>query len=226
VSFRSSIFAALSVAATILVSAIFAPASAAVIIDRMGVAPYYPEACSPCLFGTNYQSFEPFTLASSASISQVDFLGFYQNSHSANLFEVSIWDASLSTKLFSTGFVGLTGDSPEPNFHPDYIGFLETIALPNWSIANGDYYLSIFGSPEFLWSGPQAAADGGIQCNIYNDPTHAACNTIGTDILSFRLSGSSSTSQVPEPVTLTMFGTGLTVAVVVRRRRRKSAKVA
>jgi len=103
----------------------------------------------------------------------------------------------------------------------------DTFALPNVALASGTYWLilqngSVSGGDRIYWDQGGGASNSWISAGYLDPATNCgfSFNTNGSCGLSFDIMG---TANVPEPLTLSLFGAGLVGAVAMRRRKTKKA---
>lgn len=165
--------------------------------------------CSSC--GSNYRSWDTFSLSADTSINQIDARLYFSNTTSI---EYSIWSADLSTQIFTQSFnvadlsrVSLGG----PQF--------ETAAtLTGLNLTAGTYYLSIYdgGNPNstFAWYNTTTVDSSGRQ-TIAADPFSGLSGGGNGKDFAFRVNG---TTSVPEPATLLLLGFGIAGLGFAKRR--------
>lgn len=170
--------------------------------------------CSSC-FGLG-RAWDGFTLGADSKISQIEsdliFIG------DVTTINYSIWDASLTTEIFSQTFT----PGADMTLVPAGWRFTASIVIPDLYLGPGDYYLSIY-DPQatelMLWTLAPTLDGSGFQTLLENPGSHTVW--AGYD-LAFRIIGSTTTTlTVSEPSTALPFLFGLAGIGLLARRKRK-----
>jgi hypothetical protein len=172
--------------------------------------------CSSCV-GIG-RAWDSFTLGADSKISQIDadliFIG------EVTTINYSIWDADLTTEIFSQTFTPGT----DITLIPAGWRFTASIVIPDLHLGPGDYYLSIY-DPEatelMLWTLAPTLDGSGFQTLLWHPGSHTLWAGYA---LAFRIIGSTTTIiAVPEPSTALLFLLGLAGIGLLAWRRRKPA---
>jgi hypothetical protein len=170
-----------------------------------------------------------FDLASSSTLTGADIgLWAFPQGDALNSIDWSI--ASLPDGTGTTYASGTATITNSIDFGLNSHGYdllLDTFALPNVNLASGTYWLilqngSVSGGDNIFWDQGGGASSSWISAGYLDPATNCgfSFNTNGSCGLSFDITG---TANVPEPISLSVFGVGLAGAVALRRRRQKSA---
>ncbi|HEY9539969.1 MAG TPA: PEP-CTERM sorting domain-containing protein [Kiloniellaceae bacterium] len=206
------------ISAALLASAILLTATAAKAVPLFenpfpstdwGIGP-----CSSC-FGIG-RAWDSFTLGADSKISQIDsdliFIG------DVSTINYSIWDASLTTEIFSQTFT----PGVDMALVPAGWRFTASIVVPDLLLGPGDYYLSIYdpqATESMLWTLAPTLDGSGFLTFLEHPDSHTLWD--GYD-LAFRIIGSTTTAiAVPEPATVLPFLFGLAGIGLLARRKRK-----
>ena len=176
-----------------------------------------------------WTNFDNFTLGSSANLSSVSFVGSYfdgpPSTGAITGFTIAIYadnsGVPASSALYS---VTLPGNGHETSLGPDNLGFPEFSYSENISfaaLAGTEYWLSIVPDLGFppQWAWENGTGGDGLGYQTYS--LDATLNGATTADSAFALYDN--TGQVPEPLTLSLFGAGLSGAVAMRRLRKRPA---
>jgi PEP-CTERM motif len=204
-----SMIAGLGMMVTVLLGATSASAST-IVFQHAFPTPNTTNAwCTSC-FGS-FQEFDQFTLASATIVTQIDAMMYLGNPNNFS-FEYSVWNPTRTTQLFSQTFtpaqLTLTSlGGPAYNV---------TAFLTGLTLGPGAYALSIFDATGYVgWFQSHITVDG------QSFQTSGGGGTGGDQ--AFVVWGDDARSAVPEPGTLVLLGTGLSlVAARMRRRTQRS----
>jgi len=166
---------------------------------------------------------DSFNLTSSSILTGVDF-ELWTPSDQPTSVDWTILDGEPGVgSVLDSGTASITGVFLFDNSFQDHV-YTESFALPNISLASGTYWLELTTNPTgplVGWDmngGPSSVWVDGFDhttCPVSDYPTGRCSDT-------FDIVGTES-GQVPEPITLSLFGAGLAGAVAVRRRKKKAA---
>ena len=219
-----------------LMAVLAAPASAVVLYDNGG-PDYYTGFFSdpqntPPLETALYIAYNQFTLSSAATITGMEWWGFYYNGNTppaADLFDYDIQmnpgGGGQPSGDITSGVLGGLSVTDTGNVC-DGCEVYQYNASASISLPAGTYYLSIYDTVSnpgntFTWCTSTESATGTEE---WSYDTSGVYGWLGVpeDGLAFNLTGESSGAFVPEPATMTLLGLGLAGlgAKVARRRSR------
>ncbi len=169
-----------------------------------------------------------FDLASNATLTGADIgLWAFPQGDTLNSIDWSI--ASLPDGTGTTYASGTATITNAIDFGLNNHGFdllLDTFALPNVDLASGTYWLilqngSVSGGDHIYWDQGGGLSSLWENGNFLGPDTNCgfSANTNGSCGLSFDITG----TNVPEPLTLSLFGAGIAGTAAMRRRKKKSA---
>jgi hypothetical protein len=193
-------------------------AQAAVVVDHL-IAPADVDVayCSHCGSGgldTTLQGFAHFTLAASATLTNLDWEIDSSDAYGIDTVRVSLWNGDRSLLLFSHDY--MPGDIGETTLGPMFNGdtvAMESVSLPGVAVGPGAYQLSIVGfgasSHQYSWVSKYGGADSWFGVGGTED-------TVDT---TFALRLSDQRSAVPEPSSWAMMICGFGAAGSALRRR-------
>lgn len=192
-------FKFLQAASVSLVLSVCNLANAGLIVDNGTDIVNIGGSCSSC--GTSFQAFDDFTLSQDYNL---DYLDIDFSTLNYDNVEFSIWNNTLSEKLFSYNYSWAAGTFIT-NVNPGFNNVTVTLDLGSSSLTAGTYYLSLLGTDTYVM--------------LSGTGTHLQFSTAGlsdystqtgwemTSDLHFRLY--SETTEVPEPSTLAIFALGI-----------------
>lgn len=153
-------------------------------------------SCSSC--GTNnWQVFEDFTLSQNE---ELDYLDIDFSTQNYDNVEFSIWNSTLSQKLFSYNYDWAVGTFTT-NVDSTFDNVTATVDLGSTSLAAGTYYLSLWGTNTHVM---RNGTGSHLQFQTSNLSDYSAqVQNVRVSDLHFRLY--SDTTQVPEPSTIAIF---------------------
>ena len=155
-----------------------------------------------------------FLVASSSTLTGVDFGAWQDPGDKITSIDWQITTGGLFGPVQASG----SGAAVTSVFGQNKFGYdisWDGFALPNVHLAAGTYWLGI---------GRATTANGGLAYWDENDgPSQAIFNSpFGHGSESFDITGTG-VSALPEPLTLSLFGSGLAGAIAMRRRKKKAA---
>lgn len=183
--------------------------------DRFAT-PTGPSYCSSC--GGIWETSDTFSLSSAGTITGVDLavLDWYGGQHES--IEVSIWDDSLSTNLFSQTFTFGNYSSVNLGNSVDLLSF----DLSGPTLSAGSYRMSWF-DPLDMAIATYTSGSGVWQSNpTVENTTHNVDRGVGA---SFQIYTNPAVNPIPEPETYAMMLAGLGLMGLVARRRKQKIKV-
>ena len=176
-----------------------------------------------------FQVQDSFTLSSASTLTGVTFGNWLIGSDTASAVDWAIVTTEGTQTLACGGCSGTAPLTPDGTFATlsGYHGVIQSFSLPNLSLSAGTYWLEL--QNEVTNNGDPAYWDmnGGpsqIWDSLSGDQSGANCGSgigPGTWSDSFTIIGTNGVSSTPEPGSLALLGTGLTlVGTVIRRRAR------
>ena len=174
-------------------------------------------------FGAYATVYDNFSLASSANIESVDFVGGYYNpasKGSITAFTISIYADSSNSPgglLYSTNIAGNGGETLVGLDTTGSLAFSYAENIFFSATAGTQYWMSIVADlsfpPQWGWDNSSAGDGVGYQNffgSLDSTETDSAFTLNDTPV------------PAPEPITLSLFGAGLAGAVAMRRRKKKA----
>jgi hypothetical protein len=206
--YAKSILCLLSIAVCVSISGV---AQARVLYDQP-LANWSDGFCSPCsgdFDGAYQRTFGSFSLSNETTIQKARF-AVSDFSPLSDVLHISIWDVPNGSQLFSTLAFG---GSYTKVLNPDANDYFADVALPNWRLAAGSYWISLFGTNgnRIGWGTDFRGGDDAQ----YNFDGSRFTSTI---YVGFTLYGHE--GIVPEPGTLALILGGMVGVVSVRRSHR------
>ena len=169
-------------------------------------------------FGNFATAFDDFTLASAANINGVEFVGQYFNPATQSpitAFTLTFYNdnAGIPGNAIATGFfAGNAGETSLGGTNYDY-----SLAFLNFFVNAGTYWMSVV--PDLAFP-PQWGLDtSSVGTDNAYQTFFGSSQSTGVN-LAFSVLGTP--QNVPEPITLSLFGAGLAGAVAMRRRKKKA----
>lgn len=153
--------------------------------------------CSTCGAG-GFRAFATFSLGQDSTLQTAK---FDADAPDATGNTVTVWTGDRSQMLFSQSFAGQGAGRVS-----------YTVTLPDWSLAAGDYLLSVYNSDFLAWFGD---ANGGDDYSYLASANYLASG----ENLTLELDGTSGAAAVPEPAMLGLFGMGAIGLGLSRRRK-------
>jgi len=172
-------------------------------------------ACSPC--GTagnlNARAFASFTLAQDTLLTGAAFAVLDHTHAGADDLHVSIWSAPFGGQLYGLGFA----ESQYLKNGSDSQHYAE-MGLPNWSLAAGTYWLSLFGINGNLMSWLRNTSGGNDRHYNVNGTLISGQNNLGFTLYGDAIAAGTPTVETPLPGTLGLLGLGLAGLALARRK--------
>lgn len=176
--------------------------------------------------GSGFVVADTFNLSSNSNLSSIDFVSWNLTGEHISTVDWSISSGPGSGTVFGSGTANVTDSLLGTNS----FGFdieLDTFTL-SLNLSAGTYWLNLFnadvGGDIVGWDqggGSSQAWENTLGFLTADNNCQAAGTTDGSCAETFRINGTS--SAVPEPITLSLFGAGLVGAAALRRRKTKTA---